>query len=189
MSHPVGTGPYRLKSWRRNSRIVLEKNPLYRDGPLSQRACVRRRRGQAWAKRLNGRRLPLNDGVEISIVEENQPRWLSFLLGQADFARVPPELSIIAAPNGKIAPNLARQGIRLQRYVNSDITLSYFNMEDPVVGGNTPTGSRCGARSRSHTTSTRRSASSGAAGDRRAGADPAQLLRLRPDLSDRQQSL
>ena len=94
--------------------------------------------GQAWAKRFNGRRLPLNDGVEIAVVEENQPRWLSFLNGQADFARVPPELSPLAAPNGKLAPNLAKQGIRLQRYLNPDVAMSYFNMEDPVVGGYTP---------------------------------------------------
>ena len=51
---------------------------------------------------------------------------------------MPPELSIIAAPNGRIAPNLARQGVTLHRYVNADIALSYFNMEDPVVGGYTP---------------------------------------------------
>jgi ABC-type transport system substrate-binding protein len=137
-SHPVGTGPYRLKDWRRSSRIVLERNPVYRDVRYHSEPAPDDADAQAWAKRLNGRRLPLNDGVEISIVEENQPRWLSFLLGQADFARVPPELSIIAAPNGKLAPNLARQGLRLQRYVNSDIAYSYFNMEDPVVGGYAP---------------------------------------------------
>ena len=31
MGHPVGTGPYRLTDWRRSSRIVLERNPSYRD--------------------------------------------------------------------------------------------------------------------------------------------------------------
>jgi ABC-type transport system substrate-binding protein len=134
-AHPVGTGPYRLKSWRRTSRIVLEKNPSYRDVRYDSQPAADDIQAQAWARRLNGKRLPLNDGVEIAVVEENQPRWLSFLGGQADFARVPPELSIIAAPNGHIAPNLARQGITLQRYVNCDTALSYFNMEDPLVGG------------------------------------------------------
>ena len=138
MAHPVGTGPYRLRNWRRSSRILLEKNPSYRDVRYAAEPAAGDVEGQAWAKRFNGRRLPLNDGVEIAVVEENQPRWLSFLNGQADFARVPPELSIIAAPNGRIAPNLARQGITLQRYVNPDVALSYFNMEDPVVGGYAP---------------------------------------------------
>ena len=138
MAHPVGTGPYRLKSWRRSSRILLEKNPTYRDVRFQSEPAADDAEAQAWAKRFNGRRLPLNDGVEIAVVQENQPRWLSFLNGQADFARVPPELSPMAAPNGKIAPNLAKQNIRLQRYLNCDVALSYFNMEDPVVGGYTP---------------------------------------------------
>jgi len=138
MAHPVGTGPYRLKSWRRSSRIVLEKNPGYRDLRYRSEPDPRDVEATAWAQRFNGRRLPLNDGVEIAVVQENQPRWLSFLNGQADFARVPPELVPIAAPNGKLAPNLAKQGIRLQRYLNPDVTLSYFNMEDPVVGGYAP---------------------------------------------------
>jgi ABC-type transport system substrate-binding protein len=135
MAHPVGTGPYRLKSWRRSSRIVLERNPSFREAHYQSQPAADDADGQAWAKRFNGRRLPLNDGVEIAIVNENQPRWLSFLGGQADFARVPPELSLTAAPNGRIAPHLARQGIRLHRYVNCDVAMSYFNMEDPVVGG------------------------------------------------------
>jgi ABC-type transport system substrate-binding protein len=138
MAHPVGTGPYRLKAWRRSSRILLEKNPSYRDRRFQSEPAADDAEGQAWAKRFNGRSLPLNDGVEIAVVQENQPRWLSFLNGQADFARVPPELSPMAAPNGKIAPNLAKQGIRLQRFLNCDVALSYFNMEDPVVGGYTP---------------------------------------------------
>ena len=35
MANPVGTGPYRLVDWRRSSRIVLEKNPGYREDYLS----------------------------------------------------------------------------------------------------------------------------------------------------------
>ena len=138
MAHPVGTGPYRLKSWRRSSRIVLEKNAGFRDLRYQSEPAADDAEGQAWAKRFNGRRLPLNDGVEIAVIDENQPRWLSFLNGDADFARVPPELAPMSAPNGKLAPNLARQGVRLRRYVNPDSAYSYFNMEDPVVGGYEP---------------------------------------------------
>ena len=36
MENPVGTGPYRLKSWTRGQRIVLEANPDYRDDALSR---------------------------------------------------------------------------------------------------------------------------------------------------------
>ncbi|MDP0919247.1 ABC transporter substrate-binding protein, partial [Klebsiella pneumoniae] len=28
--HPVGTGPFVLKSWRRSSQLVFERNPAYR---------------------------------------------------------------------------------------------------------------------------------------------------------------
>ena len=38
MAHPVGTGPYRLKLWRRTSRIVLDKNPTFRDMRYRSRA-------------------------------------------------------------------------------------------------------------------------------------------------------
>ena len=76
MAHPVGTGPYRLTSWRRSSRIVLGRNPSYRDARFESNPAADDAEAQAWARRFNGRRLPLNDGVEISVVQENQPRWL-----------------------------------------------------------------------------------------------------------------
>jgi ABC-type transport system substrate-binding protein len=138
MGHPVGTGPYRLKTWRRSSRIVLERNPTYRDVRYDARPAEEDTEAQAWARKFNGRKLPLNDGVEISVVLEAQPQWLAFLNGQFDFCRIRPELALIGAPGGKIAPNVAKRGIRLQRYLNADVAYSYFNMEDPVVGGYTP---------------------------------------------------
>ena len=36
--HPVGTGPFRLEEWRRSSRIVLERNPAYREVLLRRAA-------------------------------------------------------------------------------------------------------------------------------------------------------
>src|SRR5689334_10181287 len=90
-------------------------------------------------QRLKGRRLPLLDRVEISIIEQAQPRWLSFLNGEQDMLeRVPPEFIDQAVPGGQVAPNLARRGIRAVRYASPDVMLTVFNMEDPLVGGYTP---------------------------------------------------
>jgi len=138
MAHPVGTGPYRLKYWRRSSRIELDRNPSFREMLYDAEPAADDVQGQAWLARFKGRRLPLNDGVEIAVLEEGQARWLSFLNGQVDYVRVPPEFTNYAAPGGTLAPNLAKRGILARKYVNPDFTMSWFNMEDPVVGGYTP---------------------------------------------------
>jgi ABC-type transport system substrate-binding protein len=140
-AHPVGTGPFRLKSWRRSSEIVLERNPGFRPRFYEDEAdpAPDDKEGQALLARFKGRRLPLVDEVVVSIIEENQPRWLSFLNGQLDFIeRVPEEFIAVAMPGGKVAPNLAKRGIRGLRTIGTEVTLTVYNMDDPVVGGYTP---------------------------------------------------
>jgi ABC-type transport system substrate-binding protein len=139
LEHPVGTGPFRLASWRRGSKIVLERNPSFRELFFDAEPNADDDAGQAIAQRLKGRRLPMIDRVEIAIIEEGQPRWLSFLNREFDLLwPVPSDIMPVAAPGNKLAPHLAKRGIEMQRIVNPDITLIYFNMEDPVVGGYTP---------------------------------------------------
>jgi ABC-type transport system substrate-binding protein len=139
VAHPVGTGPFRLTEWRRSSRIVLERSPSYREVVYDAEPNEDDVEGQALLARFKGRRLPMIDRVEIAIVEETQPRWLSFLNKQFDLLYgLPYDFVNLAAPNGKLAPHLVRQEARLYRALASDVTLIYFNMEDPVVGGYTP---------------------------------------------------
>ena len=141
MAHPVGTGPFVLKQWRRSSLIVLERNPLYRERFYDQEVdpAPDDAEGQALKARFKGRRLPMVDRIEVSIIQENQPRWLSFLNGEYDFIeRTPEDFINQAMPNGKIAPNLEKQGKHAYRTVASDVRFTVFNMEDPVVGGYTP---------------------------------------------------
>ena len=138
MEHPVGTGPFMLKQWRRSSFIALERNPAYREHYYDAEPNPEDTEGQAWVRRFKGRRLPMVDRVEISIIEESQPRWLAFLDRQLDRVSVPLEFTRQAVPNGKLAPNLARQRITMDRGVASDSTMTLFNMDDPVVGGYTP---------------------------------------------------
>ena len=137
--HPVGTGPFRLGAWKRSSRIVLERNPGYREVFYDEEAPADRPDLQQVAAQLKGRRLPMLDRVEIAIIEENQPRWLSFLNKEADLLdELPADFANSVIPNNRLAPNLARQGIRMNRYSRADIAHSYFAMENPVVGGYTP---------------------------------------------------
>ncbi|HJW11926.1 MAG TPA: ABC transporter substrate-binding protein [Albitalea sp.] len=139
MDHPVGTGPFRLADWRRSSRIVLERNPNYRDDRYDAEPNADDAAGQALLARFKGRRLPMIDRVEISIIEQAQPRWLAFLNGEHDFLeRVPEEFVDQAVPGGRIAPNLAKRGIRAERVPFADTTLLVFNMEHALVGGLTP---------------------------------------------------
>jgi ABC-type transport system substrate-binding protein len=136
--HPVGTGPFKLGAWRRSSRIVLDRNPDFRELLYDAQPAADDAEGQALAARFKGRRLPMLDRVEVSIIEEQQPRWLAFLNGQIDIIAVPGEFINSAMPNGQLAPNLAKQGIRAYRVLQPDVALTYFNWENPIVGGNAP---------------------------------------------------
>ena len=139
MDHPVGTGPFKLGEWRRSSRIVLDRNPGYREVYYDEEAPTDNPVAQAAAAKLKGRRLPMIDRVEIGIIEENQPRWLSFLNKEYDLVEeVPAEFADRVMPGGQLAPNLKRSGIQMVRYARADVALSLFNLEDPMVGGYTP---------------------------------------------------
>lgn len=138
-NHPVGSGPFRLAQWRRGSLIVLERNPEYREHFYDAEPAANDVEGQAMLAKFKGRRLPMVDRVEVSIIQEDQPRWLSFLNGEHNLMQeVPPQFIGLAFPNGKVAPNLAKQGVRGARVVNADYASTIFNLEDPVVGGYTP---------------------------------------------------
>jgi ABC-type transport system substrate-binding protein len=138
MARPVGTGPFRLVHWRRASKIVLERNPGYREELYDAAPPADEPRSQQALAQLKGKRLPLLDRVEISIIDETQPQWLAFLNGQLDVG-TPGELLNTAAPRGRMSPALSKRGIWLERMINPDIVVTYFNMTDPVVGGYQPT--------------------------------------------------
>jgi len=137
--HPVGTGPFMLKAWRRSSQMVLERNPGYRERHYEAQPAADDAEGQAILARFKGRRIPMVDRVVVDIIVERQPRWLAFLNNEHDFIeRVPEEFITQAAPGGKLAPNLAKRGMQAVFTLAPDMTMTCFNMEDPVVGGMAP---------------------------------------------------
>ena len=137
-SHPVGTGPYRLAFWKRSSKMVLEANPNFReeyfDGNPGDDS-----KAQEILRVQKGKRLPMVGRIEVSVIEETQPRWLSFLNEEMDMMyQVPEEFANQGMPNNKLAPNLAKRGVIMEQVPALDLTFNYFNMKDPVVGGYTP---------------------------------------------------
>ncbi|MES2958832.1 MAG: ABC transporter substrate-binding protein [Pseudomonadota bacterium] len=138
MAHPVGTGPYRLAEWRRSSRIVLERNPRFRELRFDSVAPAGDAEAVSTAHELAGRRLPLVDRIEVSVIEESQPRWLAFVGGEIDTIRLPPAFAPLAMPGGKLAPYLAKRGVHARRTLSASVTHTYFNFDDPQVGGYTP---------------------------------------------------
>ncbi|MEO8673947.1 MAG: ABC transporter substrate-binding protein [Casimicrobiaceae bacterium] len=136
-AHPVGTGPYVLKSWVRASRITLEANPSFRpfvwnftpgDDP-SDRALV---------AAMRGKKMPQIGVIEISVMEEPQSRWLAFQRGELDLIELPGVFASAALPDDKLAPDLVKKGINLSRILEPNITYTAFNLRDPVVGGFSP---------------------------------------------------
>ncbi len=136
MANPVGTGPFRLKEWRRGQKIILEANPLFRE---QQFPSVGEAGDAALIARMKGKRLPQIGRIDISIIEESNPQLLAFNSKELDYANVPGDLipNVLDA-GGKLKAYYTDQGVRHARMTRPSLAYMYFNMEDPVVGGYTP---------------------------------------------------
>ena len=138
MAHPVGTGPYRLAQWRHGSRVVLERNPRFRELRFDSVAAAGDDEAEQTARALAGQTLPRVDRIEISVITENQPRWLAFEGGEIDTIRLPPSVAPLAMPGGRLAPYLAKRGVHARRTVSANIKHTFFNFDDSQVGGYSP---------------------------------------------------
>ena len=135
MANPVGTGPYRLKDWRRGQKIVLEANPGYREVryPDSKDPA-----DKDFIGKLRGRRIPFIGKIEISIIEESNPRLLAYEKGELDYLLLPGDLVWnVLETESRLKPRFVEAGVAFTRGVQPAVTYTWFNMEDPVVGGYT----------------------------------------------------
>lgn len=134
-SHPVGSSAYYLKEWVRGQRIILEKNPNWRGGTWNFKANADDPYDEVLVKQMQGKPLAQIDRVEIYPIEEEQSRWLAFKNKQLDFINMPQSFIKQALPGGKLSPELAAEGIRVQKAVDPEYTYTYFQWNDPVWGG------------------------------------------------------
>lgn len=140
MANPVGTGAYRLKEWRRAQKITLEANPGFREEffpalPANADAAAR-----AAHTLMKGKRIPQIGRIEISVIEESNPRLLAFTGNELDLIDVPRDLAgKVLDDRNQLLSAFEKVGIGLQRAPEAGLAFfAYFNMNDPVVGGYTP---------------------------------------------------
>ena len=135
MTRPVGTGPYRLREWRKGSRIVLEANPHYRRIAFPSSPDPAHR---ALGAEMKGVALPAIGRIEIAIIEEFLPELLSFEKGDLDYVALGGQVLGRVLQDGRLKPELAARGVRHVRSVAPYLVFTYFNMEDRDLGGVTP---------------------------------------------------
>ena len=120
-NHPVGTGPFKIGTWKRSDQISLLANRDFR--PVL----------------FEGKRVPLVDRVDIKIMEEYQSRVLGFLNGEFDFLEQLPEsmkeMVLTADAKPTLRPDLARTGLVLSPFPVLQTYYMWMNMEDPLIGG------------------------------------------------------
>ena len=134
-AHPVGTGPYVLKEWRRAAKITLEANPNYRDVTWDFQS-----EGNAWdatvTSAMKGKKIPQIGRVEIAIIEESQSRWLAFERKELDYMAVPATFIDQALDeSNNLKPKWVDQGVTLFRGIDPSVGYAFFNFRDPQVGG------------------------------------------------------
>jgi ABC-type transport system substrate-binding protein len=134
-AHPVGTGPYVLKEWRRAAKITLEANPNYRDVTWDFQS-----EGNAWdatvTSAMKGKKIPQIGRVEIAIIEESQSRWLAFERKELDYMAVPATFVDQALDeSNNLKPKWVDQGVTLFRGIDPSVGYAFFNFRDPQVGG------------------------------------------------------
>lgn len=138
---PVGTGAFMMTENRPMERVVLERNPLYRDV---------RYPGEGTAEDASsglledaGKRLPFLERVVFNYEREPLPVWMKFQQGYYDDSGIPADMfntavDVDAGGDLGVSGELSERGVRMVKSVQATTYYIAFNMLDEVVGGLTP---------------------------------------------------
>ncbi len=131
-TRPVGTGPYRLREWKRGSKLVLEANLRYREAYFPDSSDPA---NAQIVRSMKGKRVPMAATIEVNFIDEDLTRLLLFEQGGLDFVELRGEIATRLLNNNQLKPEYVARGIT--RYVHYEPFLFsvYFNTKDATVGG------------------------------------------------------
>jgi oligopeptide transport system substrate-binding protein len=135
--HPVGTGPFKLKTWQRGSYIELVRNPAFRGELYPSEGEP----GDAEAGYLDdaGKIMPFADKVVWTNIEEYQPAWFLFMQGKLDASVIPKDnYGEAITESRELTPKMKELNIRLETFLDPSTFWLGFNMQDPILGKNKP---------------------------------------------------
>ena len=138
--NPVGSGPYKLKSFS-TKKAVLVRNENYREEifDLEAEGYDPETQSGFGLERLDGKKLPIMDTTEIYFMKEQMTRWNSINKGtEIQFGRIPPELIHMVAdePNPLVLKPDYADKFTAKNIPEFGVVYLYFNMADPKIGHN-----------------------------------------------------
>lgn len=136
--YPIGTGPFMLIENNPNRRMILERNPNYREEYFPVNASEEDK--NAGYLNNTGKRIPIIDKAIYTLEKESIPRWNKFLQGYYDISGISADsfdqaIHINRVGEPILSKEMTDKKISLTRTLQPDIYYMGFNMLDGVVGG------------------------------------------------------
>jgi len=137
--YPLGTGPFMLTENNPNRRMVLERNPNFRD----ELYPVDGEQADLNNGLLNdaGKKMPFIDKAIYSLEKESIPAWNKFLQGYYDTSGIVSDsfdqaVQFSSQGDAQLTKEMEQKGIRLLTATTTSTYYMGFNMVDDLVGGN-----------------------------------------------------
>lgn len=131
LNYPVGTGPFVLPKFDQSSMIVYTRNPKFRTKYYPSE-------GEEGDDKLGlladaGKKIPLVDKINVYIIVESQPKWLSFMKAKNDLIEVKDvNIQQTLTAENELRAEHKEKGMRLFMLPMLDVAYFAFNHENPI---------------------------------------------------------